>query len=163
MRASLLNEAVLLITRRERESCSRILVGERGGTAVAKKKDDDGFIASVPEMIEEVRKLKEATMNNEKIPFPWPGYVPTPAVLDQAIEYLQKVYDEIGDDKIRTGGELGRARKSVKTRFSQLVRYAALTLEGVSCVANWPGFDLGRNPGEVRKLRSRRCKKMYGN
>jgi hypothetical protein len=79
---------------------------------VAKKKDDDGFIASVPEVVEEVRKFKETTMNNEKVPFPWPRYVPTPAILDQAIEHLQQVYDEIGDDTIRTGGELGRARKS---------------------------------------------------
>lgn len=114
------------------------------------KKPDSGFIDSVPELIQKVRGFKDRTMSNPAIPFPWPPYVPKPEVLEREIAYLEKVYVAIGDENIRTGGELGRARRTVKTRFSQLVRYAALTLQGDGDLEKWPGFDLGRNHGESR-------------
>jgi len=116
------------------------------------KKQISRFIDSVPEMVGKLRSFKDLTMGNPEIPFPWPPYVPPPETLDSGIGYVQKVYDAIGDVTIRTGGELERARKSAKTEFSQLASYAASMLRGGGyCdLARWPGFDLGRNPGESR-------------
>ena len=114
------------------------------------KKPDSGFIDSVPELVQKVRGFQFLTISNPALPFPWPRCVPDPEKLDDAIAYLEKVYLEIGDEKIRTGGKLGRARRYVKTRFSQLVGYAAATLQGDCDLERWPGFDLGRNHGENR-------------
>ena len=114
------------------------------------KKPDSGFIDSVPELVQKVRSFKDRTMSNPAIPFPWPPYVPNPEKLDREIEYLERVYVAIGNENIRTGGELGRARRAVKARFSQLVRYVALTLQGDCDLERWPGFDLSRNHGESR-------------
>lgn len=117
---------------------------------MTKKKLDTGFIDSVPEVIEQVQKFKAETLNNPEIPFPWPPYVPKPEALDNQISCLGEIYEAIEDKKIRTGGELGQARKEIKTLFCQLARHAALTLEGRNDLLNWPGFDLTRNPGESR-------------
>jgi len=115
------------------------------------KKEMSEFIDSVPEMVEKLRNFKKLTLSNPEIPFPWPPYVPTPDDLDRGIDYLQKLYEAIGDENIHTGGELGRARKKIKTRVSQLVRYVSLMMKGGYCdLERWPGFDLGRNPGEGR-------------
>jgi hypothetical protein len=117
---------------------------------MARKKQDSRFIDSVPEVIELVQHFKAETLSNPAIPFPWPPYVSKPEDLDSEITNLQGVYEAGEDKEARTGGKLGRARKELKTRFSQLARYVALTLEGRNDLANWPGFDLGRNPGESR-------------
>ena len=117
---------------------------------MARKKPDSGFIDSVPEVIEKVQKFKAETLSNPAIPYPWPPYVPTPEALDNETACLGEIYEAIEDKKVCTGGALGKARKEVKTRFSQLARYVALTLEGRSDIMNWPGFDLSRNPGESR-------------
>ena len=127
-----------------------------------KKKKDPDFIDSVPDMVEEVRAFKDQTLSNPAIPFPWPSYVPTPEVLDREVGYLWKVYEAIGDPKIRTGGELGRSRKRVKTRFSQLARYVVLTMEGSNDLREWPGFDLSRNLGENRQDQSERSAARSG-
>jgi hypothetical protein len=114
------------------------------------KKPDSGFIDSVPELVQKVRGFKYLTISNPALPFPWPRSVPDPEKLDCAIAYLEKVYLAKEDPNIRTGGELGRARKYVKTRFSQLVGYAAVTLQGDCDLERWPGFDLVRHHGENR-------------
>lgn len=114
------------------------------------KKPISTFIDSVPELIRKVRSFKDCTMINPAIPYPWPPHVPNPEMLDREIAYLEQVYLAIGDETIRTGGELGRARKAVKTLYSQLARHAALTLQGGCDLERWPGFDLSRNHGENR-------------
>jgi hypothetical protein len=118
-------------------------------TQVARKKQDSRFIDSVPEVVEQTQAFKAKTLNNQAIPFPWPPYVPEPGALDRCIAQLQSVY-EAGDKEHRTGGKLGRARKTLKGYFCQLARYVALTLEGRHSTTEWPGFDLGRTPGEGR-------------
>lgn len=118
---------------------------------MGRKREESGFIDSVPELVQKVREFKDRTMSNPAIPFPWPPYVPKPETLEDHIAYLESVYQAIGDENIRTGGRLGRARKEVKARFSRLVSHAAVTLGGdCDAVKKWPGFDLGRNPGEDR-------------
>lgn len=118
---------------------------------MARKRKQSRFIDSVPELIQKVRSFKDRTISNPEVPFPWPPYVPKPEILENRIAYVDGVYQAIGDEKIRTGGRLEVARKSVKTVFSQLVGHVAVTLEGEWDVAKkWPGFDQGRNPGECR-------------
>jgi hypothetical protein len=124
---------------------------------MARKKQDSRFIDSVPEVIKQVRCFQAETLGNPAIPFPWPPYVAKPEALDRQIEYLQRVWEAGENKEARTGGKLGRARKDLKTCFSQLARYVALTLEGRSDLAGWPGFDLGRNPGESRTRSPYRC------
>lgn len=118
---------------------------------MGKKRERSRFIDSVPELIRKVRNFKERTISNPEIPFPWPPHVPKPEILDNSIEYVDSVYQAIGDETIRTGGGLEVARKSVKAIFSELAGHVAVTLEG-DCDASkkWPGFDLRRNPGENR-------------
>lgn len=118
---------------------------------MGKKRKQNRFIDSVPELIQKVRSFKERTIGNPDIPFPWPPHVPKPETLENRIAYVDNVYQAIGDERIRTGGRLEVARKSVKAVFSQLAAHVAVTLEGECDVAkNWPGFDLRRNPGENR-------------
>ena len=124
---------------------------------MARKKLNSRFIDSVYEVIEQVEKFKADILSNPEIPFPWPPYVPKPEALDSAIAHLREVYEAGENKEARTGGKLGRARKRVKTRFCHLARYVAQTLEKRSDLANWPGFDLGRNPGESRARTPYRC------
>ena len=128
--------------------------------ALAKDKRNGPFIIKVSELIEVLRAFKRRTMGNPKIPFPWPPYVSKPEQLDEAIAYLEKVYEARTNPEAQTCGELGRARKGTKIIFSQLVRYVALTLDGRVDIAPWPGFDLSRRPGETSCRKISRHRKV---
>jgi hypothetical protein len=127
-----------------------LLWKRREVTRMARKKQDSKFIDSVPEVIERAQDFKSRTLDNPDIPFPWPPYVPKPETIDVCIAHLQNIYEAGEDKELRTGGELGRARKTLKTRFCLLARHVALTLEGRNYTVNWPGFDLARTPEESR-------------
>jgi hypothetical protein len=99
-------------------------------------------------MVEELRSFLEQSMKSPEVIAPWPPYVLQPERLEERIKYLEGIYNEIGNESIRTGGQLGKARVRAKICFSQLARHVALSLEGRIEAAGWPGFDLGRRPWE---------------
>jgi len=117
---------------------------------VSKSKQPSNFNASVPELIAQMRSFKARTMSHPAFPLPWPQFVPTPDLLDEEIAHLEETYNERVPGEIESIGRVNRARWRLKTTFGKLARYVALTLGGPSDLANWPGFDLRRNPGGVR-------------
>ena len=126
-----------------------------------RKKDDDRFNASVPELIAKVRASMAVFLRHAEITQPWPPFVPTPERLEAEIAYLEKASEAISSTDISTIATLQRARREVKTSVGKVVRYVEMILGSSNDRRSWPGFDLRRHPGERRTPR-RAAKRMAG-
>jgi hypothetical protein len=130
---------------------------------VRKKKEDDGYNTSVPDLIAEIRASKAVFLRYPALSLPWPRFVPPPESLDANIAALEEAFQETSDhNEMDAVGTLQRTRRELKTTVGKIVRYVEMLFDSAGDLQQWPGFDLTRHPGERRRSRASRRPRNLG-
>ncbi|HJV64450.1 MAG TPA: hypothetical protein VJ550_01825 [Geomonas sp.] len=123
---------------------------------MTKRKRDDRFNTSIPDLIEEFRNIMEVVVTDPEIPLPWPHFVPAPKQFHDRLRWLETAFHAYLETRDTSGHnrelfhEVTTARRLVKTAFARIASHVQQGMTPKSHLRPWPGFDQARNPGQNR-------------